>query len=130
MKRTMLNKPIMRSNEYRWQTDPNNPKRPVRGPALASLKEFLTVKRQNPLQPYGKSDKPFKSGANFSNEVPGLAHAHITHDLSIVYRIESGQLYLYGFYTHDQLGTGTPANKNKQQSMAVRFANTKFSESL
>jgi mRNA-degrading endonuclease YafQ of YafQ-DinJ toxin-antitoxin module len=123
-----LNKPIYRSEVYRWQTDPNNPKRPIRGAALNSLKDFLTLKRQDPNALYGASDKPFKSTGTFTNSVSTLRHAHITHDLSIVYRLENGALYLYGFYSHDQLGTGTPANINKQKSMATRFSNEKFTE--
>ncbi len=121
-------KPMLRGDDYRWQVDPTNPKRPVRGSVLNSLKAFLTLKRQNPMQPYGSSDKPFRSDGFFANEVPGIAHAHITHDLSVVYKMSGGVLHLFGIYSHDQLGTGQPQNVNKQKSMAAKFSNMKFSE--
>ena len=89
---------------------------------------FMDVKRTNPNTPYGSSDKPFAANGNYGSAVPGLRHAHITHDLSIVYRVDGRNIYLYGFYTHDELGTGNPANMRKQASMADRFKNATFTE--
>ena len=88
----------------------------------------MDLKRQSPATQYGASDKPFKSMGSFGTRVSGLSHAHLSQDISIVYKIENGKIYLYGFYSHDQLGTGQPANINKQQSMATRFSNMNFSE--
>ena len=124
----MNNQPFLRSDEYRWQVDPRNPKRPIKGPALKSLKNFLTLKRHNPTVPYGSSDKPFRSDGKFGTKIPRISHAHITHDISIVYLAVNNTIYLYGFYTHDELGTGQPDNKNRQDSMATRFSNMSFSE--
>ena len=123
-----MNKQFFRSYEYRDQVNPSNPRR-LRGSVLTSLKNFLSLKRDNPLAPYGKSDKMFTSGGHFMNAVPGLAHAHLTHSLSIVYRVDdNGVVYLYGVYDHDSLGTGQPPNRNKQRSMATQFKNFKFTE--
>lgn len=97
----------------------------------AKFRDFMELKRNNPLQPFGASDKPFLGGGFFSNAVPGLKHAHINQDISIVYKIvgkNPTEIYLYGFYTHDDLGTGQPANKAKQQSMSTSFSNRKFTE--
>lgn len=77
---------------------------------------------------YGSSDKPFQPKGNFGTKIPRISHAHITHDTSIVYRVVDNTIYLYGFYTHDELGTGQPDNKLRQKSMATRFSNMKFSE--
>jgi hypothetical protein len=41
----MNNQPFLRSDEYRWQVDPRNPKRPIKGPALKSLKNFSNKER-------------------------------------------------------------------------------------
>jgi mRNA-degrading endonuclease YafQ of YafQ-DinJ toxin-antitoxin module len=90
------------------------------------FRDFMEVKRTNPNQPFGASDKPFRSSGNFISAIPGLRHAHITFDLSIVYRVEGNQVFLYGFFTHDELGTGQPANINRQKSAATRFSNTRF----
>lgn len=95
-------------------------------PVKNKFRDFMEVKRVNPNQPFGASDKPFRSSGNFTSAVPGLRHAHITFDLSIVYRVEGNQVFLYGFFTHDDLGTGQPANINRQKSSAARFSNTGF----
>jgi mRNA-degrading endonuclease YafQ of YafQ-DinJ toxin-antitoxin module len=90
------------------------------------FRAFMEIKRTNPTQPFGSSDKPFLSAGNFAAAVPGLRHAHVTHDISIVYKVVDNQVYLYGFFTHDDLGTGQPANINRQKSIAKRFSNVGF----
>ena len=97
----------------------------------AKFRDFMEIKRHNPLQPFGSSDKSFVGGGIFSSEIPGLMHAHITFDLSIVYKVAGKnptEVYLYGFYTHDELGTGQPSNRAKQHSMARSFKNRTFAE--
>ena len=97
------------------------------------FREFMGTKRNDPYAMFGSSDKAFKSDGAFGVEVPGIKHAHITFDLSIVYDViqEGGMTYvrLYGFFTHDELGTGQPPNVKKQKSMATRFKNETFLES-
>lgn len=85
--------------------------------------DFMELKRWNPTQPFGKSDKLFLGTGFFIRAVPNLKHAHITQDLSIVYKLDGGTIWLYGFYTHDELGTGQPPNKRIQDAMATRIAN-------
>lgn len=86
----------------------------------------MEVKRENPNQPFGSSDKAFTGAGNFAKMVPGLKHAHITHDLSVVYKVIGNEVYLYGFFTHDELGTGQPPNMNRQKSTATKFSNQQF----
>lgn len=90
------------------------------------FRDFMEVKRKNPNQPFGNSDKAFTGTGNFAAAVPGLRHAHITFDLSVVYRVVGNEVYLYGFFTHDELGTGQPPSMNRQKSAATRFRNTNF----
>lgn len=87
------------------------------------LRQFMEVKRQNPQQPFGKSDKPFISAGFFTAAIPGIKHAHLNPDLSVLYKVDGSVITLYGMFTHDDLGTGQPANKNKQKSVAQRLAN-------
>lgn len=77
---------------------------------------------------FGDSDKKFRSGRNFDMRLPNISHAHLTHNLSIVYYVdrETNTLRLYGIYSHDDIGTGTPPNMNRQQQMATRWANMRF----
>jgi|688.fasta_scaffold301902_3 hypothetical protein len=89
---------------------------------------FMDVKRSDPNAQFGSSDKSFERDGKFGMAAPGIRHAHITFDLSIVYRVEGRNIYLYGFFTHDELGTGTPPNRAKQTSMASQFKNATFVE--
>lgn len=89
----------------------------------AALRRFMGTKRQNPQQMVSAEDTPFRSDGHFGRAIPGVAHAHLGLDLSIVYLVVGRKIFLYGFYTHDELGTGQPPNINKQKSMAVRFKN-------
>lgn len=118
-------KPFMRGELY----DATYKVRVLPYPSIRKkFRDFMEIKRNNPRQPFGASDKPFRSGGHFDNVVPGLAHAHITPDISIVYKVVGNQIYLYGFFTHDDLGTGQPANINRQKSAAQRLANQTFKE--
>lgn len=94
----------------------------------AKFREFMLQKRDNPNGTFGASDKPFVSAGNFQRFVPGLKHAHITHDLSIVYKVSGNAILLFGFFKHDELGTGQPPNMNRQKSIAQKFANQPFTE--
>jgi hypothetical protein len=98
------------------------------GTRRAKLADFLHLKRQNPTAPFGSSDKFFEKKGYFGQLVPGLKHAHLNDDISIVYRLRGNILYLYGFYKHDDLGTGEPPNIRKQRSMATRFSHAAFAE--
>jgi len=88
--------------------------------------QFMQTKRANPNQPFGGSDKPFTGQGRYQTAVPGLRHAHITHDLSVVYLVQGRRVYLFGFFTHDDLGTGSPPNLRRQQALAAQISNQQF----
>lgn len=90
------------------------------------LRDFMEVKRNNPTQVFGASDKNFTPGGVFYTMIPGLRHAHLTPDLSLVYRVSGNTIFLYGFYNHDEIGTGQPPKIPKQKAMATKFAHTEF----
>lgn len=90
---------------------------------------FLQTKLNNPMQPFGKSDKPFLSAGFIRNAIPNetLLHAHLTPDISIIYSItgkDQKVIKLYGVYTHDEMGVGQPPNIRKQKQFADRLSNT------
>lgn len=94
---------------------------------LRKLKEFIDFKRQNPLELFGGSDRPY-TGEFLKRAVPNLVmrHAHLTHDDSILYTIEGVDvktIKLYGVFSHDDSGTGQPPNINRQQSLANKLSN-------
>ena len=88
----------------------------------SKFRDFMELKRWNPIEPFGKSDKLFLGTGLFIRSVPNLKHAHITLDLSIVYKLDGGTIWLYGFYTHDELGIGQPPNIRIQDAMARKIA--------
>lgn len=103
------------------------------------LIDFINYKNQYPFNGsipgkvpgYGDSDKKFRSGGNFDTRLPSISHAHLTHNLSIVYYVdkETNTIRLYGIYSHDDIGTGSPPNRNRQEQVATKFANMKFDAS-
>ena len=86
------------------------------------LRQFMHTKRENPQQSFGASDKHFVSAGPYA----GLRHAHLTQDLSVVYNVINKTVFLYGFYTHQDLGTGNPPKFGNQKTMSTKFKNTKF----
>ena len=93
------------------------------------FKEFKASKEANPIGQYGSRDGMFAGGGNFTKEVPKLRHAHLTHDISILYRLSGANptvIDLFGFFTHDDIGTGQPANIKKQKAAARRMAGQDF----
>jgi mRNA-degrading endonuclease YafQ of YafQ-DinJ toxin-antitoxin module len=89
--------------------------------------QFIKSKTANPNQNFGSNDKPFRSGGFFTNAVPKIRHAHLTHDISVVYTVEpESVIRLYGLFSHDDMGTGTPANINRQKSLSSQFSRQTF----
>jgi mRNA-degrading endonuclease YafQ of YafQ-DinJ toxin-antitoxin module len=93
---------------------------------INKLAEFITAKTENPQVIFGSKDRAFTRKGHLS----GYWHAGLSNDISIVYEISTvnGEkvLDLYGLFNHDTLGTGQPANMNRQMSMATKFSNQTF----
>lgn len=86
------------------------------------LADFVNLKKSNPLAPFGKSDKTFSSMGSLS----GFRHAHLTHDISVVYKYDGkiNQFCIYGVFGHAEMGTdATHPNPRKQQAMGARLNN-------
>jgi hypothetical protein len=96
---------------------------------IKKLNNFIEFKSLNPIAPYGASDKLFRSNGFFSSTIPKIKHAHLTHDISVVY-VVSGfnptSIKIYGLFSHDDMGIGQPQNINKQKSLAKQFVNQTF----
>lgn len=93
------------------------------------LRSFLDLKTRDPLQAFGKKDETFHGEGIFNRAIPGLRHAHLTRDISVLYTIggrDPTVISLYGIFTHDESGTGQPANRKKQQSLAGKLAGQTF----
>lgn len=92
--------------------------------------EFKNEKLKDPNSKFGKKD--YKLGNHFEKQVPGLLHSGLTHDKSIFYTLSGSgntrHIHLYGIYGHDEAGIGSPANINKQKSLAKRLGNQTFDD--
>ena len=98
---------------------------------VQKVAEFTVTKMANPMQAYGRNDKPFLAAGHLKTAVPGetLLHAHLDRDNSMVYSINGRNptvIKLYGIFNHAELGTGDPANIRKQQAMGDRLRNMRF----
>ena len=93
------------------------------------LRQFMEFKRHNPDDNWGSSDKFFKPGFKFFSAIPGLRHAHLAPDLYIVYRVgKPKEVYIYGVFTHDDLGIGQPMNPRKQDAAVSKLSRQTFTE--
>jgi len=102
---------------------------------IQKLKDFTNHKLQYPSNGggtagqnpgFGGSDKKFRTDGNFGISVRNIAHAHLTDNISVTYLVDGDRLNIYGVYTHDAIGTGQPANVNRQKQIATRWSNMKF----
>lgn len=93
----------------------------------AKLAEFMQVKLNDPLAPFGSSDKSFAATGIYKQLMPKARKAHLTQDISIIYELSGKNptiITLYGIFTHAQLGTGQPPNIKRQKQMAKKLANS------
>lgn len=88
------------------------------------LRVFMDEKRADPKKKISKEEEPFAAGAPIGKTIPGIWKTKMTYDLSLVYRVAGDVVYLYGFYTHDELGTD--GSIPQQQKMAKRFKDMTF----
>jgi hypothetical protein len=100
-----------------------------------SLKNKLEVwkeaKTQNPRTPFNKYEKPFIATGPYG---PTTAHPNIFREhnmgdnLRLVFEVVANRIYMYGFFTHSDLGTGDASNIVRQGQMATQFRGAKFPE--
>lgn len=91
--------------------------------------KFVSIKSENPMSPFGSSDKPFQGKGIYGSSVPKLLHAHLMNDMLIFYKLSSANptlVDLYGVFTHDESGTGQPANIKRQKNLAKKLVAQTF----
>ena len=90
---------------------------------IQAIQAFIAHKRKDPTAPFGSKDYPFRGAS-----LKGYLHAGLTFDAQMVYTIggrDPHVIRLYGVFTHDDLGTGNPAQMKRQQKAGQTFDNTK-----
>jgi addiction module RelE/StbE family toxin len=93
-----------------------------------TILNFIEHKTANPLAPYGSKDYPFVGAGHFK----GLLHAHLTHDLSIIYTVSGRDPHVISLYmiaNHADLGTskGQP-NSKKQAQVGKKLGQQTFNK--
>lgn len=86
------------------------------------FKDFINWKKDHPTEKFGSSDYPFTNSGNFG----GFWHAKLSFDVSVIYKQEKGVILLFGVFSHDESGTGQPANLNKQASLRSKLDHQEF----
>ena len=92
---------------------------------VEAVANFIKAKSENPLLPYGKSDRGFTNPSIF----PDIKHAHITQDICVFYKLEGANprvFKMYGVFTHAESGTGNKQNRNIQVSLTKTMKNQVF----
>jgi mRNA-degrading endonuclease YafQ of YafQ-DinJ toxin-antitoxin module len=87
--------------------------------------EFLKLKSKNPMEKFGSKDTPFAGNGPFH----GLLHAALSNDIRIIYELKGKNpttLFIYYVGTHDESGTGQPANIKRQKQLKSRIDNQVF----
>ena len=90
------------------------------------LKVFTDAKAVSPTAPFGKRDYQYRGGALAATKT---SHALLRKDMYIIYRVSGKNptiVYLYGFTTHEDSGTGNPPKQGKQQTFAKQLDNMSF----
>ena len=98
-------------------------------PQLApKVADFIRAKNENPTAPFGGSDTHFVGEGPIGRLGLKIKHAHLSQDVSIIYRLHGNptMLDLYGLFSHKESGTGNNPNVKIQKSLAKRFANQDF----
>jgi hypothetical protein len=83
--------------------------------------DFVTLKSENHMQLFGASDKPFIATGPLGKLK--IRHAHLSQDISILYRIAGSPptMYLFGLFSHKETGTSSTSNHKLQKSLATRL---------
>ena len=85
------------------------------------FQEFIKLKRENPMQPFGSVDERFRADGPLGQS--GVTHCHLTHNVNLIYT-KSGSnpmlIQLIWIGVHDELGTGMPKNPKKQKIIIFR----------
>jgi len=92
----------------------------------ARYDQWIRAKMENPMSLIGY-DKPFVAKSPYD----GLMHAHMDDDVSVVYRITGRNprhIKVYGFYSHEDLGTTRPPKQKVQQIVGNRLQKQIFQE--
>jgi hypothetical protein len=100
----------------------------VHGGLADKLAEFILVKTQNPTQRFGSSDSQFTNDGALGKLK--ISHAHLSHDVSVLYRIKGKPptIYLFGLFSHKESGTDkNNPNRNITKTLAKTLS-TQFPE--
>ena len=96
---------------------------------LGTLIEFMKIKDVNAMQAFGSKDYPFTGHGPIGQHRPRLIHAGMTRDISLVYGVTGRDphiILLCGFFTHEELGIGTPPKTKIQKQFVQKAASQKF----
>ena len=93
---------------------------------MSKIADFIKAKQENPNKPFGTHDYFMLPDGIYGRSIPKIRHAHIYHNVIIMYTLTQNQLKLFGTWTHKELGISTPANFKLQKQKAKELSNLRF----
>jgi hypothetical protein len=93
----------------------------------AKLNEFMQLKIADPMARFGTTDEHFRGGGSLKDT--GVLHAHLTSDISVLYKRHGKAptlIDLYAVLSHDELGTGQPRDIKQQRNVAKVISGQTF----
>ena len=117
---------LVEGNVYKGKLFDKTVKKYAKNPqVVGKLEEFIHFKSANPVEPFGAKDYPMVKKGPWGI-VDGLRHAALTQDVSVFYSVKSGDLRLYGVFSHKEAGIGNTANVKTQKQLASTMKNQDF----
>lgn len=91
---------------------------------VKAFKEFVNFKSEHPTERFGSKDY------KFTGILSQYYHSALSFDVSVIYQLKregaDQVIYLYGLFSHDESGTGQPANVNRMKALNSKLDNQEF----
>jgi hypothetical protein len=99
---------------------------------LANYRKFVEFKTANPTSEFPGGDKRMIASAPFGRAVPGIAEADLNDDMHVIYvtrptkdekNMPVVKVFVFGIFSHKDLGIGNNRQPRINDQMADRFKN-------
>ena len=87
---------------------------------MSKFKEFIKLKEKDPSAAFNGVDQ------RMTFILSNYYEARLTFDIRLVYKIKGNICYLYGIFSHDELGSGQPMKITKLTQNRDKMDNSTF----
>ena len=98
----------------------------------SNYKKFVAFKTANPTKDFPGDDKKMNATAPFGRAVNGIHEADLSDDMHVIYVTRPGRdennlpvvkIFIFGIFSHKDLGISDKSQPRINQQMAERFKN-------